>query len=330
MEEKHFIFVYDQMLIEEIYKDFYYDQRVTVTKNLREIKFPLLLLLRKLHLNSKINRIINLPFKSIWSYNLKDVNWRLGVAYYVIFVDNAIFPMDSNYLLKLRKKYNLHYILFFVDDFNSSWGKKAHDYVKCMPFDYIFSFDLLDAEKYNFIYMPIPYSILSTCLNESIQYDLFYIGTVFNDIIRLNTVLNIYELSEHKQVNVRLMLINVDTSLKKYSEKIEYCEPISYASTIEYSKKTNCILEILKETQSGASLRYYEAVCYNKKLLTNNKNVVNLPFYNADYIHVFEKPEDIDWNWVKERIPIDYHYDGRFSPAHLIDKIIELEDTKEE
>ena len=44
---------------------------------------------------------------------------------------------------------------------------------------------------------------------------------------------------------------------------------------------------------------------------------------------VFEKPEDIDWAWVKERIPVDYHYDGRFSPVHLIDKIIELEEEKE-
>ncbi len=44
---------------------------------------------------------------------------------------------------------------------------------------------------------------------------------------------------------------------------------------------------------------------------------------------VFEKPEDIDWEWVKERITVDYHYDGRFSPRHLIDKIIELEEERE-
>ena len=110
---------------------------------------------------------------------------------------------------------------------------------------------------------------------------------------------------------------------------IIYNKRIPYSEVVEKNKASNCILEIISSGQSGASLRYYEAVCYNKKLLTNNKNVVNLPFYNPDYIHVFEKPEDIDWDWVKERIQVDYHYDGRFSPTHLIDKIIELEEEKE-
>lgn len=98
---------------------------------------------------------------------------------------------------------------------------------------------------------------------------------------------------------------------------------------IEVEVKSNCILEVLATGQSGATLRYYEAVCYNKKLLTNNKNIVNLPFYNPEWMHVFENTEDIDWGWVKERVPVDYHYDGRFSPIHLIDRIIELEEQKE-
>ena len=42
-------------------------------------------------------------------------------------------------------------------------------------------------------------------------------------------------------------------------------------------------------------------------------------------MHIFEKAEDIDWDWVKERIPVDYHYDGRFSPVHIIDEIEYLE-----
>lgn len=66
-----------------------------------------------------------------------------------------------------------------------------------------------------------------------------------------------------------------------------------------------------------------------QELLTTNKNIVDMLFYDLRYMKVFEKPEDIDWAWVKERIPVDYHYDGRFSPKHLIDKIIELEEEKE-
>lgn len=83
--------------------------------------------------------------------------------------------------------------------------------------------------------------------------------------------------------------------------------------------KCNCILDALSPGQTGVSTRYYEAVCYNKKLLTNNKDVLNFPFYNPQYMKIYQNPEDIDWNWVKERVPIDYHYDKRFSPLRLLE-----------
>lgn len=328
MKDKHFLVVYDKLLIEEIYADFYHDKRVTVTKNLREIHAPLLLFLRRLHFSKKINSKVSLPFKSIWSYNLNNIDFNNFVGGYVIFFDNALFPMKPQYLLKLKEKYDLHYLLFMIDDWNSACGQKSHDYVAKIPFDYIFSIDPRDAEELNFRYTYVPYSMLLDCSVKPPQYDLFYIGAANNDIVRLNLVYNIYEKSKYIHADTYIILPNVKKSMQKHSEGIEYCEPISYAKSLECMKQTNCILEILKGTQSGATLRYYEAVCYNKKLLTNNKNVVNLPFYDPRYMKVFENPEDIDWNWVKERIHVDYHYDGRFSPLHLIDRIIELEDAK--
>lgn len=94
-------------------------------------------------------------------------------------------------------------------------------------------------------------------------------------------------------------------------------------------KHSNCILEVLIEGMTGATLRYNEAVCYNKKLLTNNKNIVNLPFYDPRYMRVFDSPDDIDVEWVRKQVPIDYHYDGRFSPTHIIDEILELEEQRQ-
>ena len=38
----------------------------------------------------------------------------------------------------------------------------------------------------------------------------------------------------------------------------------------------------------------------------------------------FDKVEDIDPNWVKEKINIDYGYKGEFSPIYLIDFIQSL------
>lgn len=84
---------------------------------------------------------------------------------------------------------------------------------------------------------------------------------------------------------------------------------------------TNVIIEILQKGQNGSSLRYFEAVCYNRKLLTNNPNIEKLPFYNPEYMKVFSSSDDIDVEWVKKKGEIDYGYDRSFSPYYLLSKM---------
>lgn len=66
---------------------------------------------------------------------------------------------------------------------------------------------------------------------------------------------------------------------------------------------------------------FFEAVVYNKKLLINNENIIEFPFYNSRFMRVFKKVEDIDWKWVKSKEKVDYHYDGSFSPLKFIEEI---------
>ena len=98
---------------------------------------------------------------------------------------------------------------------------------------------------------------------------------------------------------------------------------ISYWQVLECVQGANCILEVLQEGQEAQSIRYFEAVVYNKKLLTTNRHLSELPFYDGRYMKYFEKPEDIDPAWVKEEEKIDYGYRNEFSPLHLIDYIKE-------
>ena len=68
---------------------------------------------------------------------------------------------------------------------------------------------------------------------------------------------------------------------------------MDYKEVIDIVKQSNCILEVVQEGQNGITLRTMEAVCYGKKLLTNNKNIVKYPFYDSKYISVFEDIDDI-------------------------------------
>lgn len=65
-----------------------------------------------------------------------------------------------------------------------------------------------------------------------------------------------------------------------------------------------------------------------KKLLTNNPLVKTSQFYNPKYIQYFDDPKDIDWNFVKERIPIDYHYHNEYSGTNFIKEVLNILERK--
>ena len=81
----------------------------------------------------------------------------------------------------------------------------------------------------------------------------------------------------------------------------------------------------MQKGQNAQTLKYFEAVCFNKKLLTNNQNAKKLSFYNEKYIKIFNKFEDIDIEWIKKIEPINYNYKNEFSPMYIVEKLKELE-----
>ena len=282
----------------------------------KELHNSFFILLRRIHLSEKINRIVSVPFKHIW-YSMEYFPWKTNQEYHIIFAGVWGRHMSTAYLKRLQKHFSVSYSVLLLDSFSSPLAKYSKEYIDELSIENIFTFDPNDAKKYGFTHTMSIYSVQPFPYTDSPQYDLYFVG---NDNNRHNLLYAIYDFSVMHDGKIKYRLIGVPERDQLQKDGIEYYTTrASYSTIIEETSQSNCILEIVRNGQSGVTLRYYEAVCYNKKLLTTNKNVVNLPFYNPDYIHVFEKPEDIDWDWVKERIPIDYHYD----------KIIELEEEKE-
>ena len=325
--KRKFIFVRDNNTPVIHVSDLLTDDRVIVLNGTcKELHNTLLRKLRSAHLLRlrSIDGVFSAPLKWIWGYSLQTVEWSADTEYHVIFECDP-YPIAFHYLKKLKKKYHIKYTLLLLDSCDSIFFKRVQRYIAGFEFDYIFTFDPVDALRFGYIYTNVPYSILRDDKKENIEEDVYFNGSNKG---RLQMLHGIYRQIEAHGLTSTFRIASVPAKEQKY-EGIVYNERVDYSQIIRGIKHSNCIIEYLSGQQHGATLRYYEAVCYNKKLLTNNKNVVNLPFYNPDYIHVFENPEDIDWDWVKERIPVDYHYDGRFSPIHLIDKIIEFEEEKE-
>lgn len=327
-ESKHFVFIVsqDHFDLNSRFLDLRKDDRVTYIEGSgRKIDNEMLLLLKRIHLSTKINRYVNLPFKSIWGCNLNKIEWKKDITYYIIVVQGALWPIKPSYLIKLQEQYNIKLVMLLLDSLDLYFSQIAKYYINQIKFDYIFSYDPIDCTRYNFEHLIEQYSKVPIENNKGIIYDIYFAGMNHG---RLHILHKIYKDMINNGATGIFRISKVPKENQIYNEII-YNGYLKYEHMLMEAICANCILDILSFGQNGPSLRYYEAICYNKKLLTNNKNVVNFPFYNPEYIRIFEQPEDIDWNWVKERSSVDYHYDGRFSPRHLIDKIIELEEEKE-
>lgn len=326
MNEKYqFIFIAPQNFLETRFVDLRNDDRVIYLEGSgKNIKNSALKFLKKIHLSTRINKYVDLPFKSIWGCNLEKISWEKDVTYYLIVDQSALWPIKPSYISKLKDKYNIKLVMLLCDFLDSDYAKIARFYMDQLEFNYIFSFDPNDCKKYGFELLTEHFSVLPIEIKSEPMYDLYFIG---NNKNRLPILHEIYTDMLSNGLSGVFRISEVPKSSQTINSII-YNEKIKFEDMLAESVKANCILELLSSGQSGTTLRYNVAVCYNKKLLTNNKDILNLPFYNPQYMHLIDKPEDIDWNWVKERISIDYHYDGRFSPKRIIDRIIELEIEK--
>lgn len=310
---------------EYMYKDLLQKNLIESYELNRPCKSNLLNFVRRVHQSGKINSFLHIPFQSIWYSSLLQ---KISDNTCVIFDTGALAYLDFDFLYKIRNKANnVKMVLVCADSLH---GPSAH-LVKALPkilnfqWDQIWSYDVNDCKEFGFIYLGKNiYSKISGIMPGERESDLYYVGR--NKAGRNNAVLQMYKKFINTGLLINFNLVDTKKNLKDIEYKA-YPEINFSTSDIPYEKivsdilSTNCILEIVVGGQKTQTARYYEAVCYNKKLLTNNMSVKELEFYDSRYIRCFDSVDDIDIEWIKKKENIDYHYNGEFSPICLLKKI---------
>lgn len=310
------------------FSDLYLDERVQFIEEFAPMKNKILSFLRHVHVGKKLNHIVKLPFKRIWHAPIDDIVWEEGVKYHIVTFFAPTFRPNS-YWKKLKEKYDVDYTVYMLNSVDSYFVTKYNLYIDMQKFDsevgikHILTSQKEDAEKYGFQFCLCAMSKFEVETPDQTETDLYLLNAAKG---RLGKFHEVYQAAKnYGGIKLDFRIVGVQKKDQLYPNEIIYNKTLNYMDNLSNIMKSNCIFEVLGQSMTSPSNHWLEAVLYNKKLLTDNKDVVNMPFYNPDYIHFYEKPEDIDWEWVKERIPVGYHYDGRYSPIHMIDQIIELE-----
>jgi len=206
---------------------------------------------------------------------------ELSSADYALIIRPDVYPVE--FIKKLRTK--VKKLIGYQWD---GLGRFPHIYDYIGLFDRFFVFDSDDLTVP--LVLPITnYAPVALCRNlydEALQSVVYYSGGYTKQRIDLlgrliqdcrSLGLNVkYHLHHRKPLT--LPLYNLDTTTK----------PLAYEDNIRCAYNTKIILDLVNPVHHGLSFRFFEALLFDKKIVTNNPRAMEYDFYHPDNIFIWD------------------------------------------
>jgi hypothetical protein len=256
------------------------------------------------------------PFKFFWNRFLFKSKFNNDNPICFVFTERVLFLHNYGFIDFLRTNHSNAKFVCFLQDIGSTVKNVNLDSI-FNEFDLSISYDKVDAQKYNILYHPTPYSLYPFNQKNKLQpSDVFFVGRAKN---RLDVIIKCYEKLTDMGFSCDFHITDVDPKDQKYSKDIHYNCRLTYEENLEHVKNSKYLLEIMQKEASGYSLRTWEAIFYEKFLITNNTFIKESSFYNDKYIFVFESPKDFGEIMVKNhKEKINYNYKEKLNPQNLL------------
>jgi len=239
---------------------------------------------------SVLDKITNALSKVFLNKNLKKLRRqdfivdelnRLGFQDQILVINPEVIDLEHHLQIKkCTHKYNAYLY--------DSMERNSISHLLDGIFDTIYSFDANDVENYNFL--PITnYNYLNEVKIKAKEvYDAIYVGSLDD---RVPLLIDLAKKFKTMDLNFNCVVLGKNKKLDALKEKgAEYIDfrdnYISQEQLIENYKKAKVIVDFVREKQTGLSFRFFEALALKKKVITNNKNVLNYSFYNPNNIFV--------------------------------------------
>lgn len=257
--------------------------------------------LRKLHYHLPI------PFKEWW-YG----EWKYNIKKYdVIILFDGVYGKEIFEYIKSKNK-NCRIILYYINKTkeNARNHPKVMEHSPCE----IWSFDKSDCYKNTIHYNHYFYDavIKKDNVQEKI-FDCFFCGVDKGRLKQLIYLKGMLEICGY--TNKFIVVKDKNKSYSEEHKKYLTNENIDYEKITNYIQQSQCIVDIVKDGQTSITLRPMEAMYYSKKLITNNKDIVNYDFYHKDNIFVLnmDRVEDLKVFMNKPYIPIAENIKNRYT-----------------
>lgn len=146
-----------------------------------------------------------------------------------------------------------------------------------------YCYDHGNCEKYNIQFNTIMYDMKLKVNTNTTDNDMVFLGFLKD---REKKLVSLHSSFIKAGLNPRFVIVAADT--RKYSFFEYRSNYVSYSEYLTMLSKSRAILDISQENQDGYSMRVMEAIFFNKKLITTNKDVKNSMFYDPNNILIVD------------------------------------------
>ncbi len=253
-------------------------------------------------------------------------------------IDNQPKDIDYIFIIKadnfqeehidfLNKKYpNTPIVLYLWDSIK--WLNNRDALLK--RFKSIYTFDRLDAQRYNLKFRPLFYRQQRGSKPDTFLYDVSFVGSWHTE--RYSFLKKIkYQLKDN-DVSYKFILrgggfsIFVDKYITRRIDKEDgsmfITTPIPYNQYLNICMNSRVILDIANPMQSGLTIRTIEMLGMGKKLLTTNSDIIHYDFDASMYSVIDMNNPSIDIDFIKENTNREFDL-SKFSLDSFLEEIFE-------
>lgn len=264
----------------------------------------------RLHHSRKVNQLVHLPFKQYWFPRYG--NWVFFNDKPICFLfDGRFMQYDyyREYVSYLKKKYPSCKCVCIYNDRMITYTDIITN-KRILPnqfplLDLQLSYSPKDAAEYHLLYHPTVFSNVVVPPSDLPETDVYFLGGAKD---RLNDILAIYDQLTRCGYCCDFHITKVPIEKQVHKKGITYNQPMTYMQNLQHVVKAKYLLELMAGEADGCSFRTWEAMRYNKILLTNNQSVLQTPFYDAKKCIMIDKKwfleDDKEHSWI-EALP-DY------------------------
>ncbi|MDR2008985.1 MAG: hypothetical protein LBQ22_00700 [Bacteroidales bacterium] len=204
--------------------------------------------------------------------------------------------LSVNIILSLKRKTRASWLILYMWD---SFLNKKNVAVVIKHFDKVLTFDSDDAKRLNLFFRPL---FFSSGRQDKKKYhdeiDISFIGTGHSDRARIIEQIKkqCIDLQFHHYFYLYLPSKAVyyfhkitNKNFKGIKKTYFHYDHIDYGEYIKISESSKAIIDIEHPKQKGLTMRTFEVLGKERKLITTNENIKNYDFYNPSNVLIVDR-----------------------------------------